>query len=245
MASELLRELRAHLQLLQVEGLPEAWFQSEVATSQMPQQALTASNRADEALPAERDEAWERLGSAVSGCTKCRLSETRCNTVFGVGNRNARLVFVGEGPGADEDRLGEPFVGKAGALLTAAIEKGMGLRRDDVYICNVVKCRPPQNRTPLPDETASCVPYLYEQLEHIRPEVIVALGGPAQQALSAVAGGITRLRGSWLEWRGIPVMPTFHPAYILRNPAAKRPFWEDLQEVMRRLDLPEPSRPTM
>ncbi|HQH27315.1 MAG TPA: uracil-DNA glycosylase, partial [Oligoflexia bacterium] len=150
---------------------------------------------------------------------------------------NPPIVFVGEGPGADEDRIGEPFVGKAGALLTAAITKGLGLRREDVYICNVVKCRPPGNRTPAPDEAKACTPYLFRQLELLQPKVIVALGSPAQMALCGEPGGITRLRGKWLSWRGVRVMPTFHPAYLLRNPAAKRDFWEDLQAVMAEVGL--------
>jgi DNA polymerase len=169
---------------------------------------------------------------------KCRLAETRTKVVFGAGKTQSPLIaFVGEGPGADEDRQGEPFVGKAGQLLTAAITKGLGLRREDVYIANVVKCRPPNNRTPLEDEVQSCIPYLFQQLELLQPRVIVTLGQPAQLALSGVKMGITKLRGNWQEWRGIKLMPTFHPAYILRNPAVKRQFWEDLQEVMREVGL--------
>jgi uracil-DNA glycosylase len=178
------------------------------------------------------------LEQLAKGCRKCRLCEGRNKVVFGVGNVNCpAIVFVGEGPGADEDRIGEPFVGRAGALLTAAITKGMGLARGDVYICNVVKCRPPGNRTPLPDEVESCTPYLYRQLEVLSPKVIVTLGKPAQLALSGVDMGITKLRGRWLEWRGIKLMPTFHPAYILRNPVVKKEFWEDLQAVMSEVGL--------
>jgi DNA polymerase len=178
------------------------------------------------------------LESQVKQCTKCRLAQTRNKVVFGAGLSTSPLIaFVGEGPGADEDRVGEPFVGKAGELLTRAITNGLKLRREDVYICNVVKCRPPNNRTPLPDETESCTPYLFRQLELIQPQVIVALGAPAQQALSGVKLGITKLRGQWQQWRGIKLMPTFHPAYILRNPAAKKDFWEDLQLVMKELGL--------
>lgn len=178
------------------------------------------------------------LESQVKQCTKCRLAQTRKNVVFGTGLSTSPLIaFVGEGPGVDEDRVGKPFVGKAGELLTRAITNGLKLCREDVYICNVVKCRPPNNRTPLPDETESCTPYLVRQLELIKPQVIVALGGPAQQALSGVKLGITKLRGQWQEWRGVKLMPTFHPAYILRNPAAKKDFWEDLQLVMKELGL--------
>lgn len=191
-------------------------------------------------LSAEAAESELRaLRLQAEGCTRCRLCEGRNKVVFGVGNtRHPLIAFVGEGPGADEDRIGEPFVGKAGQLLTAAITKGLGLQREQVYICNVVKCRPPENRAPLPDETAACTPYLYRQLELIAPSVIITLGQPAQRALSGVDMGITKLRGKWQQWRGIPLMPTFHPAYILRNPPAKKEFWEDLQEVMKRLGLP-------
>lgn len=179
------------------------------------------------------------LEADAKKCVKCRLCETRNSVVFGVGNTKSPLIaFVGEGPGADEDMKGEPFVGRAGQLLTAAITKGLGLRREDVYICNVVKCRPPENRAPLPDETEACTPYLYRQLELVKPRVIITLGQPAQMSLSGVKLGITKLRGQWQEWRGIKLMPTFHPAYLLRNPPAKKPFWEDLQTVMKELGLP-------
>lgn len=179
-----------------------------------------------------------QLMADAQACRRCRLCETRNKVVFGIGKTTRPLiVFVGEGPGADEDRQGEPFVGKAGQLLTAAITKGLGLRREDVFICNVVKCRPPENRTPMVDEVEACSPFLFRQLELIAPSVIVTLGAPAQTALTGNLGGITKIRGKWLEWRGVPVMPTFHPAYILRNPAAKKPFWEDLQVVMEKVGL--------
>ena len=181
-------------------------------------------------------DSWEKLKQEALNCQKCRLCETRQNVVFGVGKTDSpKIVFVGEGPGADEDRQGEPFVGKAGALLTAAITKGLQMKRKDVYICNVVKCRPPQNRTPMEDEVEACFPYLEKQLLQIRPSVIVTLGAPALKALTSESRGITKVRGNWMNWNGIPLMPTFHPAYILRNQDAKRPFWEDLKEVMREL----------
>ena len=180
----------------------------------------------------------DRLRDEALGCKRCRLCETRNKVVFGVGNINSPLIaFVGEGPGADEDRIGEPFVGRAGELLTAAITKGLGLERKDVYIANVVKCRPPQNRAPLPDETEACTQFLFRQLELIQPRVIVTLGQPAQLALSGVNLGITKLRGQWQSWRGIKLMPTFHPAYLLRNPPAKKEFWEDLKAVMAVLGI--------
>ena len=152
--------------------------------------------------------------------------------MFGVGNPKAELVFVGEGPGADEDQQGIPFVGKAGQLLTKMIE-AMGLQREQVYICNIVKCRPPNNRNPEPDEVAACEPFLRAQLGAIEPKLIVALGKFAAQTLLRDATPITRLRGNWREYCGIPVMPTFHPAYLLRNPAEKKNAWLDLQQVMK------------
>ena len=182
---------------------------------------------------------WEALESEAKGCRRCRLCETRTNVVFGDGLREQPAVaFVGEGPGAEEDSQGLPFVGRAGELLTAAITKGMGLRRSDVYIANVVKCRPPENRAPLPDESENCLPFLFRQLELLQPRVIVTLGGPAQKAIVGKDQGITKLRGQWQDWRGIRVMPTLHPAYILRNPAAKRDFWSDIQSVMKELGIP-------
>ena len=218
MSKSLLTELHQHLKDQSPHGLPNEWFPEDKSSTD--------------------DNDFDCLRLEALSCTKCRLSETRQNVVFGVGQTNCPPVaFVGEGPGADEDRQGEPFVGRAGALLTAAITKGMKLKREDVYICNVIKCRAPQNRAPLPDEVAACSPYLFRQLELIRPQVIVTLGSPAQKALTGIDQGITKLRGKWLEWRGIKVMPTFHPAYILRNVSAKRPFWEDLQEVLRELGM--------
>jgi DNA polymerase len=170
----------------------------------------------------------------IGDCTRCGLCSKRTNIVFGVGNPNARLMFIGEGPGADEDLKGEPFVGRAGQLLTKIIES-MGLNRPDVYIANVVKCRPPENRTPLPDEIATCSPFLFKQVQAIRPRVIVCLGTPAAQLVLGTRDTITRLRGSFHDLDGIRVMPTFHPAYLLRNPAAKREVWDDMKKVMAEL----------
>jgi len=167
-------------------------------------------------------------------CTRCKLAGGRTRLVFGVGNPKAELMFVGEGPGADEDRQGEPFVGKAGQLLTKMIE-AMGFRRAHVYIANVVKCRPPQNRDPEPDEIEACEPFLEAQIAAIHPRVIVALGRFAVQTLLRDTAPISRQRGRWREYRGVRLMPTFHPAYLLRNPADKRKAWEDLQLVMKEL----------
>lgn len=182
-----------------------------------------------------------RIEARAKGCVLCReLSRCRHSVVFGVGNPRAELMFIGEAPGADEDAQGEPFVGRAGQLLTKIIQ-AMGRRREDVYISNVLKCRPPQNRTPLPDEVANCLPYLLSQIELIQPKVIVALGATAVRALLDVQLGITKMRGRWYTFRDIPIMPTFHPAYLLRNPAAKREVWEDMKAVLEKLGRQPPA----
>jgi uracil-DNA glycosylase len=172
----------------------------------------------------------------IGECTRCKLHKARRNIVFADGNPKADLVFVGEGPGADEDAQGLPFVGRAGKLLTQMIE-AMGLRRQDVYICNVVKCRPPENRLPEKDEIATCSPFLFRQLAVLRPKVIVCLGACAAQTLLETNRGISQFRGQWLEFRGSKLMATYHPAYLLRNPAAKGEVWRDLQKVMAELGL--------
>ncbi|HEY6395635.1 MAG TPA: uracil-DNA glycosylase [Candidatus Binataceae bacterium] len=182
------------------------------------------------------------LREYIGECQRCKLAPRRTNLVFGVGNPNAELMFVGEAPGADEDARGEPFVGRAGQLLTDIIERGMGLSRSDVYICNVIKCRPPDNRNPEPDEVATCEPFLMRQIELVRPRVIVGLGTFAVQALLKVKTPISKLRGIWHEVRGVRMMPTFHPAYLLRNPADKRLVWADVQAVMKELGVPVPHR---
>ena len=175
----------------------------------------------------------------IGDCTRCRLHEGRNKIVFGVGSERAPLVFVGEGPGADEDAQGIPFVGRAGQLLTQMIEgtakkEGIALTRADVYICNVVKCRPPGNRTPEPDEMETCGQFLCRQLIAIRPKAICALGGTAARAVTGHKEGVTKLRGKWFQWRDIPVMVTYHPSYLLRpyNQDAKREAWEDLKKVL-------------
>jgi uracil-DNA glycosylase len=175
----------------------------------------------------------------IGDCKRCRLHERRTQIVFGVGDPYAKLVFVGEGPGADEDAQGIPFVGRAGQLLTQMIEntakkEGIPLLRKDVYICNVVKCRPPENRTPEPDEMEMCGQFLARQLEAIRPKAICVLGSTAVKALLKRKEGVTRMRGNWYDWRGIPAMVTFHPSYLLRayNQEAKREAWEDLKKVL-------------
>lgn len=177
-----------------------------------------------------------RIRADLGDCTRCKLSRSRKHIVFGDGNEKAELVFVGEGPGHDEDVQGLPFVGRAGKLLTQMIE-AMGLERRDVYICNVLKCRPPENRTPERDEVAACSPFLLRQIEAIRPKVIVALGSVAAQTLLNTNRSISQFRGEWLEFRGARLLATYHPAYLLRNPNAKGEVWKDLQKVMAVLGL--------
>ncbi len=182
------------------------------------------------------------LREFIGDCDRCKLAPLRTNLVFGVGDPDAQLMFIGEAPGADEDARGEPFVGRAGQLLTDIIERGMGLTRAQVYICNVIKCRPPENRNPEPDEVASCEPFLFRQIELVQPKVIVALGAFAVQALLKVKTPISKLRGNWHEVRGVRMMPTFHPAYLLRNPADKRLVWSDIQLVMKELGVALPDQ---
>ena len=190
------------------------------------------------------DDSLPKIREDLGDCTRCKLHKGRNKLVFGDGNPKAQLVFVGEGPGADEDMQGLPFVGRAGKLLTQMIE-AMGLKRGDVYICNVVKCRPPQNRAPEPDEVETCSPYLLRQIDAIRPKVIVCLGAVAAKTLLNTTRGISHFRGEWLEWRGHKLMATYHPAYLLRNPPAKADVWKDLQKVMAELGLalPKKSKP--
>src|ERR1700733_4465429 len=174
-------------------------------------------------------------------CTRCKLHKARKQIVFGVGNPKAQLVFVGEGPGRDEDEQGEPFVGRAGKLLTSMIE-AMGLRRQDVYICNVVKCRPPENRLPEKDEITTCSPYLFRQLGVISPKVICALGSCSAQTMLQTTQGISRFRGEWFDYRGSKLIATYPPAYLLRNPPAKSGVWKDLQKIMTCLGLELPKK---
>ena len=180
----------------------------------------------------------EELKNAIGDCRRCKLWPGRTHLVFGTGNAKAAVMFVGEGPGRDEDLQGEPFVGRAGQLLTDIITKGMNLRREDVYIANVIKCRPPENRNPEPDEIESCEPFLRRQIDLVKPKIIVALGKFAVQTLLQTKVPIMRLRGTWHNYHGIKLMPTLHPAYLLRNPGDKRLVWEDVKKVLKELDLP-------
>ena len=177
-----------------------------------------------------------RIREDIGDCTRCKLHKGRTKIVFGTGNPNADLMFVGEGPGRDEDLSGEPFVGRAGKLLTDMI-KAMGLERQDVYIANVVKCRPPENRLPEKDEITTCSPFLMRQIDTIKPKVICTLGSCSAQTLLQTTQGISKFRGEWFDFRGAKLMPTYHPAYLLRNPGAKPEVWKDLQKVMAVLGL--------
>jgi len=241
----LLRDLRAHLSWqrdasgVQLMGMQPSPALPAAVVALPPAAAAEVLPAPGAAKPAGRrtlDEVRRELGD----CRRCKLCAGRKQIVFGSGNPKARLVFVGEGPGAEEDAQGLPFVGAAGQLLTKMIV-AMGLSRDDVYICNVVKCRPPGNRNPEPDEIAACEPFLRAQLESIGPEVVVALGKFAAQTLLREGTPITRLRGQWRTYQGMKLMPTFHPAYLLRNPAEKKPCWEDLKAVMAVLAKAAPS----
>jgi len=206
------------------------------AAQQESAPAPPASAEGPPADASDRVAALKALEEQVSGCVKCPLCESRTQTVFGVGNPFADLVFVGEAPGYYEDQKGEPFVGKAGQLLTDIIVKGIKIRREDVYICNVLKCRPPQNRDPNPEEKRQCEPYLLQQLELLQPKCICALGRHAAQTLLRSNESIGRLRNRWHNYHGIPLRVTYHPAYLLRNAEDKGKCWKDIQEVMKVLN---------
>jgi uracil-DNA glycosylase family 4 len=239
------RDLAQHLRYYQeigVEGLSRdaAWRKRAAAISKdgvaLPPAAPSQPDRP--IIPLTDVGAADRLvaiRAEIGDCTRCKLHTGRTNLVFGVGNPEATLMFIGEGPGADEDEQGEPFVGRAGQLLTQII-RAMGFAREEVYIANVVKCRPPGNRNPEADEIAQCSPFLQAQIASIKPKVIVALGKFAAQTLLATETPISRLRGRFHEMGDTVVMPTFHPSYLLRNPAAKREVWEDMKMVMARLN---------
>jgi len=209
----------------------EAALPPETASRKTPRDR-TAPVRAGE-------ETLEAIRQALGDCQRCPLGAKRRRLVFGEGNPHAELVFIGEAPGADEDLQGRPFVGRAGQLLTKIIE-AMGLKRDNVYICNILKCRPPGNRNPAPDEVAACEPFLIRQLEAIRPRIICALGSVAARTLLKTEAPITVLRGRFQSYQGLRLMPTYHPAYLLRNPAAKKQVWEDVQIIMKAMDLKLP-----
>ena len=187
---------------------------------------------AEAAIPGS--EALEAIFNELGDCQRCGLGASRTKLVYGVGNPNARLVFVGEAPGREEDLQAEPFVGEAGRLLDRILQ-AMGLNRDDVYLCNVLKCRPPNNRDPQPDEVATCEAFLVRQIAAIRPQIIIGLGRFAVHSLLKTNAPISKLRGEWQNYQGIPLMPTYHPAYLLSNPEGKRDVWDDMKQVLRRL----------
>ena len=223
----LLGEARGVLEDLQRIGLGEV-CPSDVSGSPSPEGLDPGSGAT------ARVETLEEIAAELGDCHRCNLCKERKKIVFGTGHPEADLVFVGEGPGREEDEKGEPFVGEAGRLLDRIIQ-AMGYRRSDVYICNVVKCRPPGNRDPQPDEISACEPFLKWQLAAIRPRAIVALGKFASQTLLKNQGAISKMRGEWSEYQGIPLMPTYHPAYLLRNPLGKREVWDDMKLVMKKL----------
>src|SRR3954453_10341521 len=211
---------------------PRASREALALLQQMPTRVSVSAS------PRSKSEQLEELRARVRTCDLCpHLAQSRTQTVFGVGNPDADLMFVGEAPGADEDRQGEPFVGRAGQLLTKIIET-MGFRRDEVYIANILKCRPPGNRNPEPEDGEACRPFIRRQIELIKPKVIVTLGKFALQSLLERSYSITAARGNWLEYNGIKVMPTFHPAYLLRTPGAKKEVWQDMKQVMAELGIP-------
>jgi DNA polymerase len=219
-------QIREYLEFYRDLGFDSIYIRQTEMSSPLP--ALSPQN-----------DTLDQIRLDIGDCRRCRLCEARNKIVFGSGNEKSALVFVGEGPGADEDEQGLPFVGRAGQLLTQMIEntaskEGIPIRRPDVYICNVVKCRPPDNRTPLPDEMEVCGQFLFRQLEMIRPKAICVLGATAMKALLNTKEGITRSRGKWHKWRDIPVMITYHPSYLLRqyNQQAKREAWEDLKTLL-------------
>ncbi len=245
---EVVAELRRHLAWQEADGTRSLWrdpaqpivaaeIQALVATPAFAARSAPAAVSYLPGLPAPAGrgpiQTLDEIRRDIGDCKRCKLCESRTNIVFGSGNPKAELVFVGEAPGQDEDQQGVPFVGPAGQLLTKMIE-AMGFGRDQVYICNVAKCRPPKNRNPEPDEITACEPFLVAQLRTLQPKVIVALGKFAAQTLLRDSTPITRLRGQWREYEGVPLMPTFHPAYLLRSPNEKRAAWLDLQDVMKR-----------
>jgi DNA polymerase len=220
-------------------GKPTLQKTAPVATPVSPKTAplpIAAGPSLFESMDKIAGDTLLKIREDLGECTRCKLHSTRKNIVFGDGNPKAELVFVGEGPGADEDAQGLPFVGRAGKLLTQMIE-AMGLQRKDVYICNVVKCRPPENRQPEEDEVSTCSPFLLRQIDAIAPKVIVCLGAVAAKTLLQTNRGISHFRGEWLEFRGRKLLATYHPAYLLRNPPAKSEVWKDLQKVMAVLGL--------
>lgn len=253
LSAELQKQLAARVNYYREMGIYDFYrqpvseaSQSEVEQNQNPVElgVKTAAPAAESPLNViyDRPTALRLIREDIGDCTRCRLHKGRTNLVFGVGNVNAELMFVGEGPGADEDAQGEPFVGRAGQLLNNMIG-AMGLRRQDVYIANVVKCRPPGNRTPDKDECDTCMPFLLRQIDVIQPKVIVALGAVAAKNLLALNDSMANLRGRWYEFKNARLRVTYHPAFLLRDPRQKKEAWKDLQEVMKYLGLKPGNKP--
>jgi DNA polymerase len=233
LTESLQRQLRAEL-LTAVKALKSHVKKTDKYSNRMDWKKPERTQQYGSVAAPKKESALSTLCADMAECRLCRLGETRHNLVFGDGNARSKIVFVGEAPGADEDEQGLPFVGRAGQLLTKIIE-AMGLSRKEVYICNILKCRPPQNRNPLPDEIAACEPFLKQQLKSISPQVICALGTFAAQTLLKTEVPISVLRGRFHFYEGIKLMPTYHPAYLLRNPSAKKLVWEDVQVIMKEL----------
>lgn len=238
---DIVTQVKAHLEYQKALGVRSIETAPAAAVRTPLQQAAgkapAAADRRASPVPEGPPGGLAAVRRELGDCTRCKLSTGRSNIVFGEGDPKAVLVFVGEGPGQEEDQQGRPFVGAAGQLLTDIIVKGMKLRREDVYICNIVKCRPPDNRNPEQDEIEACEPFLKKQLQAIHPAVIVALGNVAVKTLLKTDKGITTMRGKWQVYEGVPLMPTFHPAYLLRNPRDKKLVWEDIQLVMEKLGM--------
>ena len=229
---DIVTQVRAHLEYQKALGLSFIETRSEGSPQATVHPVAPTMGKSSAPPTGELAAVREELGE----CTRCKLHKGRRNIVFGEGNPNAALVFVGEGPGQEEDEQGRPFVGAAGQLLTDIIVKGMRLNREDVYICNIVKCRPPNNRNPEPDEIVACEPFLIKQLQAVKPKIIIGLGNVAVKTLLKTKEGITSLRGTWKTYQGIPLMPTFHPAYLLRTPSDKRLVWDDIKKVLAELE---------
>jgi DNA polymerase len=244
-AADVGRQVRQHLESLRAAGVEWLPTAPVVAASVEPPSLFvepTPPPAAPPAPPDERRRELTLLANRVASCTRCpELASTRTQTVFGVGRVDPEVCFLGEAPGADEDAKGEPFVGKAGKLLTKIIE-ACGWKREDVYICNILRCRPPGNRNPTPDEAAHCREYLDKQLDLVRPKFIVALGAVAVKFLLNTSVGITKLRGKYLAYKDTPVLCTFHPSYLLRVDSAKRDVWEDMKSLLTRLGKPIPAK---
>ena len=247
--AETKKQLVARVNYYRDMGIYDFYRQQVPENMQLKNKPVTVSTESTAAstvelpvVPGDKNAALRVIREDIGECVRCRLHKGRTHLVFGVGNINADIMFVGEGPGADEDAQGEPFVGRAGQLLNNMIS-AMGLKRQDVYIANVVKCRPPNNRTPEKDECDTCSPFLLRQIEIIKPKVIVALGAVAAKNLLAVNDSMSNLRGRWYDFKGAKLAVTYHPAYLLRDPRQKKEAWKDLQMVMKYLGLTPPAKP--